>query len=139
MITAVDTNVLLDLLVGDARFVALSRDALLRSRAAGRLCVCEMVYTELAAAFGGELDRLRSFLVDAEIELDRSTETTLGDSGRRWQSYRRSGGARRRVLADFLIGAHAACQADVLLTRDRGFYRLWFDDLAVLDPSSGGS
>jgi predicted nucleic acid-binding protein len=38
------------------------------------------------------------------------------------------------VVADLLVGAHAAHQADRLLTRDRGFFRRYFDDLMVLDP-----
>jgi predicted nucleic acid-binding protein len=46
-----------------------------------------------------------------------------------------AGGTRERVIADFLIGAHAMAKADRLLTRDRGFYRRYFKDLTVLDPS----
>ena len=47
------------------------------------------------------------------------------------------GGARRdRIVADFLIGAHARLQADRLLTRDRGFFRDSFDGLEVIDPSA---
>ena len=40
-----------------------------------------------------------------------------------------------RVIADFLVGAHAVTGSDRLLTRDRGFYRSYFERLAVLDPS----
>jgi hypothetical protein len=51
-----------------------------------------------------------------------------------WKEYRRRGGKRTRVIADFLIGAHATVQADRLLTRDRGFYGRYFSRLTVLAP-----
>jgi hypothetical protein len=47
-------------------------------------------------------------------------------------AYRKAGGKRDRILADFLIGAHALHEADRLLTRDRGFYRLHFANLVIL-------
>jgi predicted nucleic acid-binding protein len=53
-----------------------------------------------------------------------------------WSAYRRQRGTRERVIADFLIGAHALVQADRLLTRDRGFYRRYFEGLEILDPSA---
>jgi predicted nucleic acid-binding protein len=57
-------------------------------------------------------------------------------AGTHWSEYRRRGGRRTRVVADFLIGAHAAAQADRLITRDRGFYRSYFARLSVVDPAS---
>lgn len=56
-------------------------------------------------------------------------------AGTAWSSYRRRDGPRDRVIADFLVGAHALEQADRLLTRDRGFQRAAFVGLTIVDPT----
>jgi hypothetical protein len=48
--------------------------------------------------------------------------------------YRRRGGAKTRVLPDFLIGAHAAVEGWPLLTRDAGRIRTYFPRLEVIAP-----
>ncbi|MFN2519768.1 MAG: hypothetical protein ABR525_01845 [Candidatus Limnocylindria bacterium] len=39
-----------------------------------------------------------------------------------------------RIVAHFLVGAHAQMQADRLLTRDRGFCGAYFRALRIFDP-----
>ena len=58
-------------------------------------------------------------------------------AGELWRAYcLRHPHPRERLVADFLVGAHALHQADALLTRDRGFYREDFAGLTVVDPSA---
>jgi len=133
--TAVDTNVLLDVLAADPRFVEASSRALLEARHGGALVVSEVVYAELAAAFRGDRERLRAFLRDMAIRLTPSSESVLSEAGGAWRAYRDAGGPRSRILSDFLIGAHARAGSDRLLTRDRGFFRRWIEDVEILDPS----
>ena len=43
---------------------------------------------------------------------------------------------RERVVADFLVGAHAMLQCDALITRDAGFFRDFFKGLKVIQPTA---
>ena len=61
---------------------------------------------------------------------------TFVDAGKAWKEYRSRGGSRKRIVSDFLIASHALNQADRLLTRDRGFYRSYYQKLQVVDSSS---
>lgn len=135
MITAVDTNVLLDVFRNDPVFGQISADALRRCIVEGRLVACEVVWAETAAAFDNpaQFRRAMGQLDIAFVSMDKKTAELAGIA---WQSYRRAGGARQRVMADFLIGAHAQQHAERFLTRDRGFYRAYFNGLVILDPAA---
>lgn len=134
MITAVDTSVLLDVFTADARFGRASHAALTRCLREGSLVACEAVWAEIAAGFPTQqamLDDMDRLGVSFE-PMDQAAALAAGAA---WRRYRAAVGTRRRILADFLIAAHAETRADRLLTRDRGFYREQFSGLAVLDPA----
>ncbi len=133
MITAIDSNILIDLLQNDPAFAPASSAALRRSRTEGVLVACEVVWAETAAALGTP-DEVRRNLRNAEILFAPMSADAAERAGTEWRQYRSRGGARTRLVADFLIGAHAMHQADRLLTRDRGFYRNYFPELIVVDP-----
>jgi predicted nucleic acid-binding protein len=135
MITAVDTNVLLDVFTADARHGAASRDALRRCWAEGSLVACEVVWAEVAAAFPND-DAASLALDGLEVAYDPLDRATALAAGIAWQRYRSTGGTRRRILPDLLIGVHATTRAERLLTRDRGFYHSAFETLTILDPSA---
>ena len=134
MITAVDTNVLLDVFAADPQFGEASAAWLRRCSSEGRLVACEVVLAELASVFptSGEaleaLDRL-------EVDFSPMESAAAVHAGVAWRTYRKKGGSRERLVADFLIGAHAMEQAGRLLTRDRGFYQRYFAPLEIIDLS----
>ena len=130
MITAVDTNVLLDLFAQDARFAVQSEERLAAARARGAILVCDVVYAELAPSFATRA-RLDAALRQVRAELSPIDSAIAWEAGRRWGQYRRSGGSRERIMPDFLIGAHAVASADAFLTRDRGFFAAYFPELAA--------
>ena len=128
MITAVDTNVLLDVFVSGAPHHAQSRQALVNAYDSGAILACHIVYAELVAAFGNR-SSLDSALREINATISPIDAAIAHEAGMRWAQYRQAGGPRGRIMADFLIGAHAAAKADVFLTRDRGFYRTYFPEL----------
>lgn len=136
IVTAVDTSVLLDVLAGDALHRDASRAALERASVEGAMVICPVVAAELRHGYESNAI-LTEILFDLQIHV---VPVDLQDgllAGAVHRAYRRAGGSRLRVVADFLIGAHAAYHADRLLARDRGFFRTHFTDLTVWDPTAG--
>ncbi|MCY3656100.1 MAG: nucleotide-binding protein [Chloroflexi bacterium] len=154
MISAVDTNVLLDILNPDEPYAPSSSRLLDDALRVGSIVISEPVYAELAANFP-DADTLDAFLDGTGTRLTRSDRSTLYRAGTAWRAYSRRRPrvltctqcgepqsvqcdvcgaalqARQHVLADFLIGAHATVQADRLITRDRGYYATYFPDLEL--------
>ncbi|MGD1067841.1 MAG: type II toxin-antitoxin system VapC family toxin [Vulcanimicrobiaceae bacterium] len=138
--TALDTNVLVDVL----RVTAMARpslEAMARAAEGGPLVAAPAVYAELCADRRGSHDAVMAFLDEVRVHIDwelgRQVWRDAADAFRAYAGRRRrSGGSEpRRLLTDFVIGAHAL-RAGRLLTRDAAFYRRAFPGLRVVDPTS---
>lgn len=135
MISAIDSSVLFDIFLADPVFGPGSADALRRCLHEGQVIACPAVWAEVTSLFVDESAAVAT-LADVGVVFDGISRPAADAAGRAWRKYRERGGTRRRVVADFLIGAHAATEAQRLLTRDAGFFRDYFDGLEVLDPTS---
>ncbi|KQR25701.1 type II toxin-antitoxin system VapC family toxin [Deinococcus sp. Leaf326] len=137
MITCVDTNVISALLRDEPGAVLLGGQ-LIQAAAQGSLCVHASVYAELLAAPDMRAEHLEAFLKSVPIEVDWNTSVsmwTAASSAYRAYSRRRresGGGLPRRLLIDFLIGAHAQQLGAVLFTLDPQHYRQGFPKLLLL-------
>jgi len=134
VITAVDSSVLLDVLTDAPTRAVASLEALRRALRSGPIVACPVVWAEVRAFFA-DVGRMNGALASAGIAFDPFDEDSSNLAGAIWQLYRRQGGRRTRVIADFLIGAHAQVRAGRLLTRDRGFFRRYFQELEVIEPA----
>ncbi|MBP1598270.1 MAG: hypothetical protein H6Q05_3647 [Acidobacteria bacterium] len=140
MKTAVDTSVLLDVFAGDAAFGPGSREALRRAYNSGSLVASDIVWSEVRAHFASD-GPFAAAMDSLGIQYLSVSEEAARLAGSYWRRYhqgrsrsRRGADAQKRMIADFLIAAHAQVQAEALLARDRGFFRSYFKELRLIQP-----
>lgn len=137
MRTAVDTNVLSSLWSNEPISSLIDR-MLTKARIEGALAISAVAYAELLAHPKMTEQGMNDFLeaTDVTVDFDLSEQVWL-EAGRRFARYverrRRSGsGNARRLLADFIIGAHALTQADRLMTLDPDRFKRDFPELRLI-------
>jgi predicted nucleic acid-binding protein len=130
----VDTNVLIDLLGADAQFGVPARDTLAECAADGVLVINQIILSEISA-FLNSLDEIDQLLPGDLFVRENIPWEAAFLAGQAFRRHRERGGRRGRILADFLIGAHAAVGGFTLITRDRDFGR-WYD-VEILNPVRG--
>ena len=137
MTTAIDTNVVVALWDKDLALSMAAQSALEAAFNRGNLVVSAPVFADLIAAPGRTESFVGSFLEETGIAIDWDLgEAVWRSAGRAFQGYaerrrkQREAGSRR-ILADFLIGAHAHTRGYRLLTLDERLYKLAFPTLTI--------
>nr|MDQ2668718.1 hypothetical protein [Gemmatimonadota bacterium] len=109
-----------------------------RSRNAGSLVICAPVYAELLAHPKASQSFVDGFLLSTDVQIDFAMDEAIWrDIARGFADYserrrQTSGTHAKRLLVDFMIGAHAVHRADRLMTLERDRYRLDFPALTLV-------
>jgi predicted nucleic acid-binding protein len=129
----VDANVLLDVLTDDPQWYDWSATQLDACAARSEMCINPIVYAEVSVGFERieELDEALRPDVFTRLELPWEAGFLAGKA---FLQYRRAKGSRSSPLPDFYIGAHAAIEGMVLLTRDAKRYRTYYPKLELICP-----
>jgi predicted nucleic acid-binding protein len=132
-VTLIDSNVLIDLLIDDPKWSDWSLAHLEQAALRGPLLINDIVYAETSTRYLA-IEDFESVLVAARVRVVPTPRTALFLAGKAFMKYRRAGGVRTGVLADFLIGAHAAVEELPLLTRDARHYCHYFPTVVLITP-----
>jgi predicted nucleic acid-binding protein len=135
--TALDTNVVVAYWGPDPSLNRSVQAALESAFGYGNVVVAAPVFAELVAGPGRSEDFVNGFFEDTGIVIDWHLDEALWRSaGRAFRGYaerrrKHRDLGTRRILADFLIGAHAAAHGYRLLTMDERLYRAAFPTLKI--------
>jgi len=127
----VDTNVLLDVIGADVQFGECSKNCLARLATDGILVINPVIFAEVGALIDS-IEELNKLLPRNLFRRDPIPWEASYLAGQALHRYRARSGSRSRVLADFLIGAHAAVAGMNLITRDRGYTKYYA--ISIIDP-----
>jgi predicted nucleic acid-binding protein len=129
----VDSNVLLDILTEDRRWLTWSSNALEQAADGSRLVINPIIYGEVSVGFAG-IEELDHALPTSTFDREALPYEAAFLAGKAYLAYRRRPGSKASPLPDFYIGAHAAIRGYRVLTRDVSRYRTYFPRLSLIAP-----
>jgi predicted nucleic acid-binding protein len=135
--TAIDTNVLSAIWSRERNAQSLS-ESLAHLMRQGTLRIAPVVLSELLAYPGATETFIRNFLTDTMIKIDFELDQQVWlEAGRRFAQHvvrRRAAASHepKRLLPDYIVGAHALLHADQLMTLDSSRFKRDFPELRLL-------
>jgi predicted nucleic acid-binding protein len=143
MTTAIDTNVLAAMFTNASGDGPQALRAFRQAEQRGPVIIAAPVYAELLATPGSAIADVNAFLRQSSLLIDwQMTESMWHTAATAYRGYaerrraQRNDPGPRRILTDFIIGAHAAHVATAFLTFDTGIYRASFPSLTIIRPGA---
>lgn len=133
--TLVDSNVILDILTGDAVWSDWSSASLAKCANEGVLCINPLILAKVSIGFA-TFEELQVAMPESSFRNLPIPAEAAFLAGKVFLRYRRQGGIRTTTLPDFFIGAHAAVSGLTLLTRDVKRYRTYFPTVILIAPGA---
>jgi len=130
----VDSNVLLDLMTEDTRWLSWSAEAVEKAADRFRLVINPIIYAEVSIRYS-RIEDLEAALPRTLLDREAIPYEAAFLAGKCFLAYRQQGGTKQSPLPDFFIGAHAAVAGYRLLTRDAARYRSYFPRLSLIAPN----
>lgn len=130
----VDTNVLIDIINDDPQFAESSTQVLERCTQTGILVINPVIYGGVGPICDS-LEELDSLLPRDLFRRDDLIWEATFLAGQAFRRYRQNKEQKKRVQADFLIGAHASVAGFGLISRDSGYAKYF--KLELLNPAEG--
>ena len=129
----VDSNVLLDVIIGGSAWADWSMRALAELARNSRLVINPVIFAEVSIGFA-KIEDVEAAIAMPYLAHEPISLEAAFLAGKAYITYRKRGGQRRSPLPDFFIGAHAAVSDYSLVTRDAARYRTYFPRVVLISP-----
>ena len=134
-VVLVDSNVVLDIADKSSSWHEWSLETLEDLEYENNLVINSIIYSEISIGYA-TIEELSIFIASCGFEFTELPQEALFLAGKAFVNYRRNKGTKTNVLPDFFIGAHAAIQDLLLLTRDTRRYQTYFPTLKLITPDT---
>jgi predicted nucleic acid-binding protein len=131
----IDSNILIDVLTEDPNWFGWSAEQLEQLGNRHILYINEIVYAEVSMSFN-EIEEFEQALPSHLFKRLQLPWEAAFLAGKAFLKYRKNRGTRTTALPDFFIGAHAAIDNLILLTRDGKRFQHYFPKLKVISPNA---
>lgn len=96
-----------------------------------------IIYAECSVGFQ-HIEEVEALFAHLNFALQALPKEALFLAGKAFLQYKKRQGAKRNVLPDFFIGAHAAVANYQLISRDKGRFSTYFPSVHLIMPETAG-